>query len=281
MPTFRPSGKAVAIAGGLALALVVAATTGAVAGTLITSKDIENHTIQTADLHQDSVKTRNIAPGSVTWGKSLSANAKATIEGLLAEGTPGSTGSQGPAGPAGETGAAGPAGPQGSRGETGPAGSGQLVEYDLFVPPSTLPGAEDDSYELEPASGEPIELTDPGTYLVTIQGATVNPPVASFISLGAGGTDPNSVLNGCFASGTLDMTPPVAMCSVTYTIGVSADAPLSLPVYVNGLNCGGEGTCLAPAFAKVAIYKMSSAVPTEPTLPAPCPSLSRLAAASC
>ncbi len=63
MPSYRPSLKATLVAAGLATVLVVGGSAGAVAGKLITSKNIKDGTIQTRDLSDDSVDASKLAPG--------------------------------------------------------------------------------------------------------------------------------------------------------------------------------------------------------------------------
>src|SRR6478609_10756686 len=106
----RPSGKAVLAAGAIALTLVVVATSGAVAGSLITSQDIKDNTIKSRDIKNGTIRTKDIQAGAVTWETSLSQATKDLIEGLAqsgAAGPPGATGPAGPAGPAGAPGAPG------------------------------------------------------------------------------------------------------------------------------------------------------------------------------
>jgi len=102
-------------AGRRSLAVVAAATVlalaaggGAVAGSLITSKDIQDKTITSADLHKNSVKTQKVKDGTLKI-KDLNKKAQDALNKV------------GPAGPAGAKGPAGPAGPQGPKGD--PAGT--------------------------------------------------------------------------------------------------------------------------------------------------------------
>jgi hypothetical protein len=83
---------------------------GAVAGTLITSADIKDKTIQTVDLKKNVVKTQKVKDGTLR----IADLDKKTQDALKKVGPPGP---QGPPGPAG--GPAGPAGPQGPKGEPG------------------------------------------------------------------------------------------------------------------------------------------------------------------
>jgi hypothetical protein len=114
-------------AGRRSLAVVAAATVialaaggGAVAGSLITSKDIQDKTITSADLHKNSVKTQKVKDGSLRLSD-LNQKANDAIK---------KGGPQGPAGPAGATGPQGPKGPKGSSAGISAAGSG----YDTVWP---------------------------------------------------------------------------------------------------------------------------------------------------
>ncbi|MCW2766351.1 MAG: hypothetical protein JWO11_2310 [Nocardioides sp.] len=269
MRSFRPSGRAMAVAGALALTLVVAGTSGAVAGKLITSQDIRNHTIRSQDLAEDSVKNYNIAPGAVTWEKSLSDATKAQIEELVGEGAPGPTGPAGPSGPVGEgapgpTGPAGPTGPTGPRGARGLTGDGSLVfldyyGFDGYSSPDTA-----GLMELYGASGDPIALTGPGNYLVTVQGIFIdtNSILAPFLFLGDPGMDEtlnvDAMLNAC----TLTSDFFIPKCTSTFPVSVQNGDTLTLPVYVPAApaDACGEG-CAPPAIAKVAVYRMGGEVP--------------------
>jgi hypothetical protein len=88
-------------------ALFLSASGGAVAGSLITGKQIKDSTITSKDIKNGSLTTQDLSNASVTQLQ-------------------GQTGPQGPAGEqgaAGETGPAGPAGPAGGQGPQGPAGT--------------------------------------------------------------------------------------------------------------------------------------------------------------
>lgn len=170
MRTSRPSGKAVLAAGAIALTLVVTATSGAVAGALITSDDIENNTIRGRDIGGDAVKNKDIAPGAVTWDKSLSQGTKDQITALIEEGASGQAGPVGPPGAPGATGA------------RGADGSGTLAGWALYDAPSgssaplTIQNPIDPAGDpvelpldgLEPVSGSSLSLAQ-GSYLVTLR----------------------------------------------------------------------------------------------------------------
>jgi hypothetical protein len=90
-----------------AVALVLAFSGGAVAGKLITGKQIKDNTVSTKDIKNGSLQSLD-----------LSAAAIAELQ-------------SGEAGPAGPVGAAGPAGPAGDAGPAGPAGANGVsgLEY--------------------------------------------------------------------------------------------------------------------------------------------------------
>src|SRR6478735_9151121 len=113
----RPSGKAVLAVGAIALTLVVVATSGAVAGALITSQDIQDNTVKSRDIKNDTIRNKDIRAGAVTWEKSLDQATKDLIEGLA------QSGAAGPPGEPGATGATGATGPAGPPGPPGPAGA--------------------------------------------------------------------------------------------------------------------------------------------------------------
>ena len=140
----RPSGKAVLAAGAIALTLVVVATSGAVAGALITSDDIKDNTIKSRDIKDDTIRNKDIQAGAVTWEKSLSQATKDLIEGLAQSGAAGPPGEPGPAGPAGPAGSPGPAG---ANGVNGTNGTGALTGWKLY---------DDDAGE-----SAPLSITNP------------------------------------------------------------------------------------------------------------------------
>lgn len=163
----RPSGKAVLVVGALALTLVVGATSGAVAGAMITSKDIKNNTIRGVDIRTDAVQNSDISAGAVSWDKSLDQATKDQIAALIEEGADGH---------------AGPAGPPGAPGARGVDGSGTLAGWRLYDAPSgdsaplTIANPIDpdgDPVELpleglEPVAGGSLSLAE-GSYLVTLR----------------------------------------------------------------------------------------------------------------
>ena len=93
----KSRGVAVVAAGAF---LALAAGGGAVAGSMITSKDIQDKTIKTADLHKNAVKTQKVKDGTLRLAD-LDKKANDAIK------------KGGPQGPAG------PQGPKGAKGDTG------------------------------------------------------------------------------------------------------------------------------------------------------------------
>ncbi|WP_155992851.1 hypothetical protein [Nocardioides sp. URHA0020] len=103
----KPSAVTVLGLGVIVVLLVLASTGGAVAGALITGKQIKDGTITAADIRNRSVATTDLAP--------------ATLRAL-----------------SGRTGRAGPAGQRGPVGATGPAGAAGMK--DVTVRSSTVSG---------------------------------------------------------------------------------------------------------------------------------------------
>jgi hypothetical protein len=97
---FKSRGVALVASAGI---LAVAAGGGAVAGTVITSQDIKDKTIQSADLHKNVIKTQKVKNGTLRLGD-LDSKVQAALK---------KVGAPGPAGPAGPTGPTGPQGPKG------------------------------------------------------------------------------------------------------------------------------------------------------------------------
>jgi hypothetical protein len=259
----RPSAKAVLVAGALTLTLVVGATSGAVAGKLITSKDIKNHSIGSSDLADNSVEHRNIAPGAVSWTKSLSPAARKQIEALA------STGAIGPMGPQGETGPAGPAGPTGARGSDGSNGlpgvngDGSLEAWDSYGESGFVHSDEDVPYaKLLGEDDDRITLTEAGVYLVTVNGTF---PVDSEFDLPTfllgeivpgdpGEPDVSGVL------GTCDVSIIAFSCQATFPVFVRTGETVPLSVYVPGVftnPCDPADDCYSiPPIATVSVFKM-------------------------
>lgn len=102
-----------------ATCLVLGSTGGAVAGTVITGKQIKNNTVTSVDIKDKSLKTKDLAKGTV---KRLKGATGATGP----AGADGADGRQGSPGDQGEQGQIGRQGDQGEPGQMGPAGLSQL-----------------------------------------------------------------------------------------------------------------------------------------------------------
>lgn len=274
MPSYRPSLKASLVAAGLTVALVVGGSAGAVAGKLVTSKKIKDGTIRTRDLADDSVDARKLAPGSVSWGKSLDAATKAQIEALVGEGPAGAQGIPGPqgvAGPKGDTGPQGPEGPpgsRGSRGETGAPGDGSLVAGGIFGLngwSATDPSL--DVSELYPASGGTIELDVPGNYLVNMHGLFVDTGTLGAPIIFAG--NPSDFVSATLSACILGSDFFVPLCDTTYPLTVHEGEVVSLPVQFPSLDPDGcaEPACEPPVVVRLAVYRLGGAVTDALDLP--------------
>src|SRR6478672_8456621 len=127
------TGRTGAVIGGAMVLVILGGVGGAVAGTQITSRDIQDETIQKRDIGSGAVGSDEVRNGTLglldfnaftrdrinqpgPQGETGPAGPKGD------KGDPGATGPQGPAGPKGDPGATGPAGPKGDAGATGPAG---------------------------------------------------------------------------------------------------------------------------------------------------------------
>jgi hypothetical protein len=271
----RPSGKAAVVAGALTLTLVVGAGSGAVAGKLITSQDIQDGTIHARDLADNSVKNRTIGRGQVNWWKSLSVPTKRKITGLVQDGATGPAGPQGeqgpagPAGPAGPQGARGLTGPEGPQGPDGPAGS-TFVGMDHFTAADEdIDGS--DPVELLPTAGG-ITLSDPGVYLVNARALLTDLDDVVFFGDPAvfeegAPSDPDDLVeflrelfqifqNACVPNdGFLGPT-----CQSTFPVYVHED-PVTLGVFASV--CG----CSSAPLATVTAFKLDSRSVPEADLP--------------
>jgi hypothetical protein len=262
MRSFRPSGKAVLAAGALAVTLAVAGTSGAIAGSLITSQDIKNGTIQTKDLKDDAVTNGKLAPGAVDWNRSLSAAAKEQIQSFVSEGVPGPQG---------------PRGPRGSDGASGADGMGKIVFWDYFGLSQSEPDGT--AYELPPMNGQRLLLDEPGDYLVTMRGVTqLSGPddfgTAIVVGDPSSGGGIDSIFNACTAGGMLSVGIPIATCNTSFPISVQPGESLELPIYAEristeGCDDGEGGTSCPPAFAaaSVTVYQINATPTGEPYVP--------------
>jgi hypothetical protein len=175
--------------------LAVGSTGGAVAGSLITSKQIKNNTITTADIKNKTITKKDLA---------RSARPRA--------GVTGPTGATGSAGPAGPRGAAGPEGPAGSVGERGPRG---VAAWDVIPSGVTVTGpVEIDSS----TTGAPENELD--AWQITLPAITPEPLISAMVNFaptppgGQAVSDPDPTCTG----GPFEPTaPPGKVC--IYLIG--------------------------------------------------------------
>ena len=132
--------KSILAATAITAGLFLAGTTGAAAGSLITSAQIKNQTIRSVDIAAGGVGTSEIRNGTIRVAD-LSQSLKDYIDAHAgkdgATGPAGPVGAEGPAGPAGAEGPAGPAGPAGPEGPAGPAGSDTGARTDWVAGPGT------------------------------------------------------------------------------------------------------------------------------------------------
>lgn len=117
MPKMRPAALTL---GATTVMLVLGAPSAALAGRLVDSHDIKDHSIRTVDLAHDAVGAGQLKRGSVGWYGQLNRSTRHRIRTLA--GANGAPGPQGPPGPVGDRGPAGPAGADGGTGVAGPKG---------------------------------------------------------------------------------------------------------------------------------------------------------------
>lgn len=146
MSNFRaPRSRGLVVLAAAAM-LAVSAGSGAVAGSMITGKDIRNRTIEAQDLQRGAVTTNKVKNGTLKL-KDLGSDVMSKLDA--------SGGVAGPQGAKGETGARGETGPRGLKGETGAAGAngatGQTGAIGPVGPvgPAGPPGTPADSSALE------------------------------------------------------------------------------------------------------------------------------------
>ena len=103
MPIFNSTHSRGVIVLAAAAVLAVGAGSGAVAGSMITGKDIKNRSIEAQDLAPGAVTASKVENGSITL-KDLSSGLKAEVGAAGADGAPGPKGPEGPRGPQGPKG---------------------------------------------------------------------------------------------------------------------------------------------------------------------------------
>jgi hypothetical protein len=106
--------RVAAVAAGAAL-LVGVSSVGAVAGSMITSKDIKNDTVRSVDVHDNGLYMRDLSQG--------------VQKRINAPGPRGETGATGAQGEKGDPGATGAQGPKGDTGATGPAALANIEHW--------------------------------------------------------------------------------------------------------------------------------------------------------
>lgn len=278
MRVARLTGRANLLVAACAVTIVVAGTSGAVAGRLISSPDIEDRGIKSRDLGVNSVKNPNIGHGAVTWDKSLDRATRLKIRSLLADGAPGPSGPPGEMGPAGPPGLPGPPGAPGAPGPSGPRGpagapGGGLVAVDRygdldFEPVDVDPSSLFPYVRLVGARQDQLALPGPGAYLVTVQATFVTGPGLLFFDDLGGSIDPaddgflDLLVTGCWA----EILPT---CQSTFPVFVPASqvGPVALPVYAAG--DGGACACDSlPTAATVTVFRMTQDGVTPPARPA-------------
>jgi hypothetical protein len=158
---------------GAAILLGLGSAGGAVAGSLITGKQIKNGTVTGADIKNKSITTKDLA---------TSARPRAGSPGVV--GPPGPAGATGPTGSQGARGATGPAGADGDRGPRGTSAwdvipSGTTISQGLWLNSSTS-GTRRSAWEYVPFPGiAPVGLTPDDVVFAPRQDAPIRDPDAS------------------------------------------------------------------------------------------------------
>lgn len=249
------------MAGALAVTLVVGATSGAVAGKLITSQDIKNHTIVSKDIANGGVKSRNLATNSVGWNKQLNKQTRKRIAALA--GIDGAVGPAGPEGPEGPAGPVGPAGADGTDGSDGAPGGGLIGSKTYDASDFTV--VDDGSSGLTDAysqANDPITLPGRGTYLVSVQASyfTAGFGVVFFDDPGPAGidlTDP-AVEQALFPRSCLAFSAPMCQVTLPYVVSTGGTTPLNVFALAAGCGCGGPFDL--PDSVKVTVFRMDYSV---------------------
>lgn len=247
MPALRAQSKAVLVAGALAVTLVVGATSGAVAGRLVTSKDIKDNTVRSRDLRDNAVKNKDIAAGAVSWGRSLDQATRETIEGLVQAGA---------TGPQGEPGGQGPEGPRGPRGLPG----GGVVGTETYLPTDWEEvndgsdvgfGLTDPFSRVDSDVADLIELPGPGTYLISVQvAALLSNPLVFFDDPGASlDLFDDATARRVFSRSCMVLT---FGCQASIPFVVPVGSPASVPLDVFAAEC----SCGLPDKVTVTVFKM-------------------------
>ena len=148
------------------VALVSSLTGGAVAATLVTSKDIKKNAVKSKHIKNKGVKGKDLK-GNAVKGKHVK-DGSLLAEDFLAGQLP-----AGATGPAGPQGAMGPEGPRGEKGETGPSGEqgepGTARAYGLVK--TTCVGGPPPTCEVTRSSGiSSVTRPATGVYCIEVPG---------------------------------------------------------------------------------------------------------------
>ncbi len=258
------------------MTLVVGATSGAVAGRLITSADIKDGTITSRDIRDDAIKNKDIAPGAVSWRKSLSRPTRERIMGLA--GAPGPVGEAGPSGPPGPQGQAGPAGPPGERGPQGPQGLPGADGVGVPGPPGStfvaatyygalVAGDLDDGVVELPPTSDPVVLSGEGVYLVNAQVTGMAEAQVLFRDPQEIVPDPDDVekvlvdlvrayQDGCYAT----ISGPFATCQTSFPVYVGEGESVPIEVFAYA-DCGCPGP---PPTVAVTAFRLGADAAVQP-----------------
>ncbi|GAA1836143.1 hypothetical protein GCM10009795_096640 [Nocardioides hankookensis] len=165
----RPAPRsAIALVAGAAVLLALGSTGGAVAGSLITSKQIKNNTITSADIKNKTIKKKDLSKSA-----------------LPRTGAKGATGPRGPQGVAGAQGAVGAQGAQGPAGPiTGDLPSGVTLRGAFFLTepdnsPAGVTSRDDISLGLQTPTPLPVTVVRMGATKPAECGGTIRNPDAA------------------------------------------------------------------------------------------------------
>lgn len=204
---------AVATLGAATLIATLGATGSAVAGHLINSHDIKNNSILSRDIHDGTIKTRD-----------LSAGVQAGLQGP--KGDTGATGAKGDKGDTGDQGATGATGPQGVPG----AGLTDQVSTD----PITIANIGG-SFSSRATSVGTLELPKAGTYEINAYGffdtvaansTRTDGTHLELVVRDADGNDFGTCFTGAFPQGDREAT-----CQSTRVIEVQGPTTLSVKAF--------------------------------------------------
>ena len=202
MMTTRTQNRLTIVLG--ALCLVVAATSTSYAAGMITGRSIQNGTVTTADVKDNTLKTKDLSP---------------TVRAGL-------KGTAGPAGPAGPPGQRGPAGQQG---ETGPAG------------PSHVIAVSRDSYYTVAPELKPVLMATvtPGSWTVSAKsfGERVGSSDSSFYAC-------DLVAGPLKDSNIVTLAPPVNWSSMSHQLSFNTAIEVPVVLYCRGGSATVNGATL-------------------------------------